>query len=311
MAGGVYTPVLLLWGFSGVSASVASLLLNFEGALTTILASLIFGEAVGKRVWWSVAIMLLAGSTLVYSPDAEIREFLPAAAVIAACLLWGLDNNLTRYISGANAATIAIYKDIAAGCVNLTLAALAGATLPSVRNTIAATLIGFFSYGLSLVLFIIALRHLGSTRTSAHFGTAPFFGIALSIILLNEPLTTGFAVGLMLMIFATSPVLTETHEHFHVHTPVTHEHPQRHDEHHDHAHSGQEGSEPHSHIHTHAPLAHSHPHLPDLHHRRRHKFHFRINRAPCQRRLSPNARTYRAIRRRSQYQLQFKTVAAF
>jgi drug/metabolite transporter (DMT)-like permease len=270
LAGGVCAPVLLLWGLRGISASATSLLLNFEGILTTILASLIFKEAVGKRIWWATIVMFLAGSVLFYAPEAQIHEFLPAAAVVTACLLWALDNNLTRNISAADPISIAMSKGLVAGCVNLGLAWLTSAALPSPPDVIEAMLIGLCSYGLSLVLFIIALQHLGSSRASAHFGTAPFFGAALSIIMLNEPLTISFAVGLALMLMATWFILTEQHEHYHVHTALVHEHMHCHDEHHDHQHEGNEGPEPHNHVHAHPPLAHTHSHLPDLHHRHDH-----------------------------------------
>jgi drug/metabolite transporter (DMT)-like permease len=270
LAGGVCAPVLLLWGLNSTSASATSLLLNFEGILTAILASLIFEEAVGKRIWWAAIVMMLAGSVLFYSPDAKVREFLPAAAILTACLLWALDNNLTRNISAADPVVLAMCKGFVAGCVNLGLAWMTSAPLPSMGNAIEAALIGLCSYGLSLVLFIVALRHLGSARTSAHFGAAPFFGAALSIVLLNEPLTAGFVLGLALMLLATCLILTEQHAHFHVHAVLIHEHMHRHDEHHDHEHAGYEGPEPHSHVHAHKPLAHDHPHLPDLHHRHHH-----------------------------------------
>ncbi|MES2356204.1 MAG: DMT family transporter [Pseudomonadota bacterium] len=270
LTGGIGAPVLLLWGLTGISASTTSLLLNFEGILTTILASFIFGEAVGKRIWQSTAVMLLAGSILFYSPNTEVREFLPALAVLAACLLWAVDNNLTRNISATDPVMVAMYKGLAAGSVNLGLAWQTGASLPATTTLVEAIVLGLCSYGLSLVLFIIALRHLGSARTSAHFGTAPFFGATLSILLLNEPVTASFSVGLAFMLFATWLILTEKHDHFHVHNELTHEHAHHHDEHHDHEHEGHEGPEPHSHVHVHKPLAHSHPHLPDLHHRHHH-----------------------------------------
>lgn len=270
LAGGICAPVLLLWGLRGTSASATSLLLNFEGILTALLASLVFGEAVGRRIWAAAAVMLLAGIALLYSPSVEVRQLLPAAAVIAACALWALDNNLTRNIAGADALTVSMYKGLVAGGVNLGLGWLAGATLPPLPIAIEAAVIGLCSYGLSLVLFIIALRHLGSARTSAHFGAAPFFGVALSFALLNEPVSAGFVVGLAMMLFATWLVLTEQHQHPHRHTAISHAHLHGHDEHHAHAHSGEDAGELHAHPHVHEQLRHSHSHLPDLHHRHDH-----------------------------------------
>jgi hypothetical protein len=122
----------------------------------------------------------------------------------------------------------------------------------------------------SLVLFIYALRHLGSARTGAHFGTAPFIGAALAVPLLGEPVTAALLAATALMAVATWLVLTEIHAHAHSHEHLVHAHRHVHDEHHRHAHRGDEGPEPHSHEHVHEPLTHSHSHLPDLHHRHEH-----------------------------------------
>jgi hypothetical protein len=141
---------------------------------------------------------------------------------------------------------------------------------PASATLAAALTLGFLSYGVSLVLFILALRHLGAARTAAHFSTAPFIGAAIAVLGLGEPITASFITALLLMLAATWLVLTERHAHVHGHEHMAHSHRHTHDEHHQHAHRGDEGPEPHAHWHEHPPLTHSHPHLPDLHHRHRH-----------------------------------------
>jgi drug/metabolite transporter (DMT)-like permease len=189
---------------------------------------------------------------------------------VAACTLWALDNNLTRKISGSDPVQIAAIKGVAAGAFNLSLGLAAGSTLPGASVVGGALVLGFTSYGVSLVLFILALRQLGSARTGAHFGTAPFIGAALAIPLLGEPATAGLLVATALMSIATWLVLTEAHAHEHTHHSIPHAHGHVHDEHHRHAHEGSEGLEPHSHAHAHESMTHAHPHLPDLHHRHGH-----------------------------------------
>ncbi len=269
-AGGVAAPVLLLWGLSGSPASSASLLLNLEGVLTTLLAAALFREAVGRRVWLGSFLMLTGGLALAYDPDAAYAFSPSLLAIAGACLMWALDNNLTRNISTGNPMTIAMVKGLAAGTVNLGLGFAGGAGLPQPGPLAGALLLGAFSYGVSLVLFIHALRHLGSARTAAHFGTAPFLGAAVSILLLGEPLSAAFALAALLMLAATIVVLTERHGHEHIHEHLEHAHRHIHDAHHQHEHDGSEGPEPHAHLHVHEPMMHSHPHLPDVHHRHRH-----------------------------------------
>jgi drug/metabolite transporter (DMT)-like permease len=270
LAGGILAPAVLLWGLAGTTASGASLLLNFEGVITTLIAGLLFGEAVGRRVWLAALVMLLAGALLVHAPGEPLRFSAHALGIVAACLLWALDNNLTRKIAGADPLQIAAIKGITAGATNLAVGLGAGGAVPGVPTLAAAAALGFASYGVSLVLFIYALRHLGAARTAAHFSTAPFIGAALAVPLLGEPVTSTLAAAAALMALATWLVLTERHEHEHTHEDMTHTHRHVHDEHHQHAHRGDEGPEPHAHEHTHGPLTHRHAHLPDLHHRHGH-----------------------------------------
>jgi drug/metabolite transporter (DMT)-like permease len=270
VAGGICAPVLLLWGLSGTSAGSASLLLNLESVMTTLIAAVVFREAVDHRIWWAAAIMLAGASLLSYDSATPLGVSMNSLAVAAACMMWALDNNLTRRISAGDPVTIAIVKGLVAGTVNTGLAVAIAARVPDAAGIAGAMLLGLFSYGISLVLFILALRHLGSARTGAHFSTAPFIGAAISIALLHEPLTITFGVALLLMIAATWLVLTEDHLHAHTHEYLAHNHQHCHDDHHQHAHEGGEGPEPHAHPHEHCPLIHAHPHLPDIHHRHEH-----------------------------------------
>lgn len=269
-SGGVAAPVLLLWGLSGIDASQASLLLSTEGVLTVLIAAAVFREHVGRRIWGGAALMLAAGALLAYSPGATWGVSPHALAIVAACALWGLDNNLTRPISGGDPVTIAMIKGLAAGATNLLLARWVGEPAPSWAFAAPALALGSLAYGASLLLYILALRHLGSARAAAHFGAAPFIGAALSALILREPVTLALAAACALMLAATWLTLSERHAHDHVHEPMEHAHLHVHDEHHQHAHAPGDGPAPHAHAHRHERLAHAHAHLPDLHHRHGH-----------------------------------------
>jgi drug/metabolite transporter (DMT)-like permease len=268
-AGGVVAPVLLFWGLRGTDASAASLLLNLEGILTTLLAALLFREAVAGRIWIASLLMAVGGVLLSWQPGAGGWS-LQSLAIAGACLFWGLDNNLTRRVSASDPVLIAMIKGLGAGTFNLLLAILLGMTLPSFGGLASALVLGFMSYGVSLVLFIYALRHLGSARATAHFSTAPFIGAGVAVLMLGEPLTALFVTALLIMAAATWLVLSENHEHRHTHELQAHSHRHVHDAHHRHDHTGDHGPEPHAHRHEHGPITHAHPHLPDLHHRHRH-----------------------------------------
>lgn len=269
VAGGLAAPVLMVWGLSGLAASAASLLLAAEAILTILLAAMLFREAVANRIWIAAAFTLCAAALLAWTPGVAIPVSPHALAVLGACLLWGLDNNLTSRISLADPYAIAMWKGLAAGSVNTALGLALAPTGPGI-SWLSALAIGALGYGASLVLYVLALRHLGAARTAAHFGTAPFFGAALAIAFLGEPLTPLFAAAFALTAVGTWFAVSERHGHEHEHGAMEHEHRHVHDAHHRHDHLGQEAPEPHSHPHRHAPMRHRHAHFPDLHHRHRH-----------------------------------------
>ncbi|HUG78096.1 MAG TPA: DMT family transporter [Burkholderiales bacterium] len=270
-AGGVVAPVLLVFGLVRTDATAASLLLNLEAVLTAVIAWVAFRENVDRRVFLGMAAIVAGGVLLSWQEVPRTGSATGPLLVAAACLGWALDNNLTRRVSGGDAATIACLKGLIAGSVNMALAVEFGTPLPTPAALAAAGMVGFLGYGVSLVLFIVALRHLGTARTGAYFSVAPFFGVALAIVLLGESTTLLFWVAAAVMALGVWLHVSERHEHEHVHEPMEHSHPHVHDGHHQHEHeSGWEGKEPHTHRHRHERLVHAHPHYPDLHHRHRH-----------------------------------------
>jgi drug/metabolite transporter (DMT)-like permease len=270
LAGGVVGPVLLMIGLSQTEASSAALLLNLEGLATMAIAWLAFRENVDRRVLLGAA-SILAGALLLSWRGGPAGVGWGALAIAGACLAWGIDNNLTRKLSSADPVQIAMAKGLAAGAVNLVLALAGGAALPAAAPLLGAALVGFLGYGVSLVLFVLALRHLGTARTGAYFSTAPFIGAALAVIIFGEPVTAQLIAAAILMGVGLWLHLIESHEHEHAHEAAEHEHRHVHDEHHRHRHAADDpAGEPHTHRHRHKPLRHRHPHYPDLHHRHGH-----------------------------------------
>ena len=269
-AGGVAGPVLLMIGLVSTSASSASLLLNLEGLATMSIAWGVYRENADRRIVLG-AFAILAGAVVVSWQGGASGFGAGALAIAAACLAWGIDNNLTRKVSGADPVQIAAIKGLVAGATNLGLALALGAAMPSLPLVVSAGIVGLFGYGVSLVLFVLALRHVGAARTGAYFSIAPFAGALAAIALFHDSLTPQLIIAAALMAFGLYLHVAERHEHVHVHEPLEHEHAHVHDEHHHHEHEpGDPAGEPHSHRHRHARLAHSHPHFPDLHHAHHH-----------------------------------------
>jgi drug/metabolite transporter (DMT)-like permease len=272
VAGGMAGPALLMYGLARTDAASVSLLLNLEAVFTVLIAGWLFAEHVGPRVLLGMLAIVAGGALLSWEHWPRAANLTGPLFVAAACLAWAIDNNLVRRVSGGDAATIAALKGVVAGAVNVCLALRHGATLPSLSHLAAIGCLGVVGYGVSLALFIAALRGLGAARTSAYFSVAPFFGAALSLALLGERPQALFWPAAALMAFGVWLHVTERHEHEHSHAPLEHGHEHVHDEHHRHAHDfAWDGGEPHSHTHRHAALTHRHPHYPDLHHRHGHQ----------------------------------------
>ena len=272
LCGGVLGPVLLMLGLAATSATAGALLLNLEGVFTALLAWFVFRENFDRRIALGMGLIVAGGVLLSFAPD-ESQDIasIGALTIAVACLAWAVDNNLTRRISSGDPVQIAAIKGIAAGAANLALAAASGAAWPGVANAAAAAGVGLLGYGVSLALFVVALRELGAARTGAYFSTAPFVGVVIAVFVLGEIPSALFWVAALFMGAGVWLHVTERHEHMHAHEPMEHAHSHVHDEHHAHEHEFDwDGSEPHAHAHRHGRLVHGHPHYPDIHHRHGH-----------------------------------------
>ena len=269
LLGGIVAPVLLVFGLRGMTGSGASLLLNAEAVLTAVVAWVVFKENVDRRVALGLVCIVVGGVVLGWGETAG-GSALSALAIVAACLGWALDNNFTRKVALNDASFVAMVKGLVAGTTNLVIALALGATVPSAFVVSSAALLGFACYGVSLVLFILALRHVGTARAGAYFAVAPFFGATLSVLILGEPITMSLIVAGTLMALGVWLHLSEQHGHQHEHDAMSHSHRHVHgagDDHHDHEHNEPIPSvTQHTHLHDHRPLAHAHLHTPDAHH---------------------------------------------
>jgi drug/metabolite transporter (DMT)-like permease len=269
-AGGVAGPALLMLGLQTTPAATGSLLLNLEGVFTALIAWVVFRENVDVQVFLGMVAIVAGGVALSWQPGATGLP--PGTLLLAtACACWAIDNNLTRKVSANDAMFIACVKGLVAGSVNIALAFTLGAAWPKAATITLAMLTGFAGYGVSLVLFVVALRNLGTARTGAYFSVAPLFGVTLSWVLWPEMPPLLFWVAAALMTLGVWLHIRERHEHPHTHDALDHTHHHRHDAHHQHEHDFVwDGNEPHTHPHRHAPISHTHAHFPDIHHRHTH-----------------------------------------
>lgn len=268
--GGVLGPVFLMLGLTQTSGAAASLLLNVEGVFTAVIAWFVFKENADRQIVLGILVIVVGGLLLTWAPGAA-NFSAGALFVVVACLCWAIDNNLTRKVSTNDAMLVAAIKGLLAGISNTIVALLNGASLPAAATLAASMTVGFLGYGLSLTLFVVALRELGTARTGAYFSIAPLFGIIISFVIWPSMPGLFFWLAAALMAVGVWLHIRERHEHEHSHEPLQHRHSHRHDEHHKHSHDfAWDGVEPHTHSHQHVALTHSHAHYPDIHHRHQH-----------------------------------------
>jgi len=268
ISGGILAPIILMISLKNTPASTASLLLNFEGVGTTVIALLFFKEAISRRAWTAIIFITLASIFLSANFTSGFGLSFGALGIILACILWGVDNNFTRNISGKDPLAIVAWKGLVAGTFSFFLALFLGNSIPSLVSILSILILGFVSYGLSTILFIRSMRGLGAARTSALYGTAPLAGVLLSIVIFGEIPSFWFIIAAILMIGGALLLINEQHAHLHLHTALIHEHSHSHK---DLSHGHADRDEVHSHEHKHPVEEHEHDHMPDIHHRHGHQ----------------------------------------
>lgn len=271
VAGGFLGPLLLAAGLSRTPGATASLLLNLELVATTVLAALVFGEHLGRRVIVGTLLVVAAGVLLAWSGTPELR--LGALLVVGACICWGLDNCVTAELDEIAPEHITLAKGVIAGGTNLALGLALGGGLPAAAELTGALIIGALGYGASITLWVAGARDLGAARGQLVFSSAPFLGVLVAWVVLGDDVRGVELGALVLAAAGVLTVLRSDHEHPHAHRRLDHEHEHAHDDdHHRHAHQGRAISADtrHTHRHVHEPVVHAHPHVPDLHHRHEH-----------------------------------------
>lgn len=261
----IAAPIALMFGISMTTPANASLLNNFEIVTTSLIALLIFKEAVGRRMWIAIALITLSSAILSFEDISSLSLSFGSLLVLAACVCWGFENNCTRMLSLKDPMQIVVVKGFGSGGGALFIAIAIQEYSFNALYIFLALLLGFFAYGLSIYFYILAQRELGAARTSAYYAVAPFIGVGLSFVVFGQPITQAFVIALVIMVLGAYFAAVEKHKHTHIHEVFEHEHRHNHlDGHHNHKHDYTVTE--HSHLHKHERQIHEHNHTPDMHH---------------------------------------------
>lgn len=256
-------------GLENADAMSVSIWLNMELVATAVIGVLFFKDHLDRFAIIGVLLTLLSG-IIVFTQELS-SGLISGIFVALACVFWGIDNHLTAIVDGVSPQVITFIKGLFGGVTNFIIGMfLSNWSIQS--DYISATiLIGIFSYGISIVLYVISAQNLGATRSQILFSTAPFWGIITAYLFLGENLNLIILVAFSLLILGIVFTSLASHEHEHFHKNVVHIHMHIHDEgHHRHKHSDNNTNSRHSHIHEHKETIHKHKHYPDMHHRHKH-----------------------------------------
>lgn len=199
----ILAPIFLMIGLSMTTPAATSLLNNFEIVATSLIALFIFKESISKRLW--IAIVLITISSIVLSVE-DINSFsfsFGSIFVLLATVCWGFENNCTRILSLKDPLQVVVIKGFGSGLGSLLISFIIKETSTNVVYIIAALLLGFVAYGLSIYFYVYAQRELGAAKTSAYYAISPFIGVGLSFIIFLQIPTISFVIALLIMIVGT------------------------------------------------------------------------------------------------------------
>ncbi len=268
--GGILGPLFLMIGLRTANAMSVSIWLNMELAVTAILGVLLFKDSLDRYAIIGILLTLCAG--IIISSQESTSGIVSAIFILLACICWGFDNHFSAIIDGVSPQTITFVKGIIGGITNLTIGMFLSNWQIQLNYIPAALLIGVFSYGISIVLYVTSAQNLGATRSQILFSTAPFWGIFAAWVFLAEPITLVVVITFSILVLGIVFSNITSHGHTHYHKGMGHIHLHSHDDgHHNHSNEGDgDKSLKHSHLHEHEEIEHTHKHYPDLHHRHEH-----------------------------------------
>lgn len=195
----IAAPICLMAGLASTTSANASLLNNFEIVATSLIALLVFGEAISRRLWLAIGLITLSSLILSFEDASSLSFSSGSLLVLAACVCWGFENNCTRMMSQIDPLEIVVLKGFGSGLGSLAIAFAAGESIPAPPYVLGALLLGFLAYGLSIFFYVYAQRQLGAAKTSAYYAIAPFIGAGLSLVLFRTWPEPAFWVALAIM----------------------------------------------------------------------------------------------------------------
>lgn len=182
-----------------IDASTVSLISILEISFTIVISHFIFKTQISKNLIIAVILVSIGGILLSFDSSTEFKLSIASMLTVFATACWGLENNLTAKVSDKNPLLLVFYKCFAVAIFNL-LFILNINIFELFINNWYLLVIGFFTYGISILYYVYAINYIGISKTSIVFSFSPVFGALISLILFKEKITIYFVISLILML---------------------------------------------------------------------------------------------------------------
>lgn len=182
-----------------IDASTVSLISILEIGFTIVISHFIFKTKISKNLIIAVILVSIGGILLSFDSSTEFKLSIASMLTVFATACWGLENNLTAKVSDKNPLLLVFYKCFIVAIFNL-LFILNINIFELFINNWYLLVIGFFTYGISILYYVYAINYIGISKTSIVFSFSPVFGALISLILFKEKITIYFVISLILML---------------------------------------------------------------------------------------------------------------
>ena len=207
LCGSIIAPFMLLQGLNETTAINTALLLNTESLFTVLIAFAFLQERGAKKDYFGILLLLVG--VIFITTNGEFQKLTLTTEVtgnlliVGACLFWGIDNNLSKFLSKKrDIIMITGLKCFIGGAVLLIMSLILEISFNAPLVSIPYILsVGAFSIAFSILLFLFALREIGSMRTGVIFSISSLFGAVFAFAILRETFSlTQFLAGLIMLL---------------------------------------------------------------------------------------------------------------
>lgn len=203
--------IFLLLGLQTISSTNASLLTSLEIISTSIFAYFFFKEKISKFLWIAIIFIFISVVLISLGDLTNLTFNIGVIYCLISPICFGLANNFQKKISHKDPIISIGAMGIFGFVVTFIIALISKESISLLPYGFAQMGVGVLSYGVALILFILAERYIGASKTSAYFSIYPFIAITLSLIIFQDIPYFTFYIGLGLLLIGYIMLFIDSH----------------------------------------------------------------------------------------------------